>query len=92
MKKRKKAVSLFYDEERQSAPKVTAIGKGLVAENIIKIAQEHDVPIYEDASLVELLSQLDLQMEIPENLYEVVAEVFAFIYEADKEYKEKIDK
>ena len=58
----------------------------------MKIGKEHDVPIYEDESLVELLSQLDLQMEIPENLYEVVAEVFAFIYETDKVYKEKIEK
>ena len=76
----KKAVALKYDRAQDAAPKVTAKGKGTAAENIIKVAQLHDLPIKEDADLVEMLSQVELDREIPENLYKAVAEVFIFVY------------
>lgn len=76
----KKAVALKYDRATDAAPKVTAKGKGAAAENIIKVAQLHDLPIKEDADLVEMLSQVELDREIPENLYKAVAEVFIFVY------------
>lgn len=81
--KRRQAAALSY-EQGQQAPKVTAKGKGLVAHNIIDRAKEHNVPIIEDASLVELLTQLNINESIPEELYEAVAEVFAFVYQIDK--------
>lgn len=81
--KRKEAVALMYNPEENS-PKVIAKGKGKIAENILQKAQEFDVPIYEDPSLVELLGQLDLNESIPQDLYEAVAEVFAFIYRLDR--------
>jgi flagellar biosynthesis protein len=76
----KKAVALKYDRAKDNAPKVTAKGKGPVAENIIKIAQLHELPIKQDEDLVEMLSKVELDREIPENLYKAVAEVFIFVY------------
>lgn len=78
--KPQKAVALKYDREKRGAPKVVASGKGEVANNIIKLAQEHDIFIKKDADLVELLSKIELNKEIPPMLYKAVAEVFSFIY------------
>jgi flagellar biosynthesis protein len=72
------AVALRYDGT--GAPQVTAKGQGLVAEQILKLAKEHGVPLYEDGALVELLSRLDLGEEIPRSLYVAVAQVIAFAY------------
>lgn len=74
------AVSLKYRHESDSAPRVTAKGKGKIAEKIIKIAKEHDIYIHEDPDLIEVLSQLDINDEIPPELYLVVAELLAFVY------------
>lgn len=82
--KRKKAAALRYDQKRDSAPVVAAAGKGLTAENIISKAKENNVPVMEDSSLVELLAELNINESIPEELYQAVAEVFSFIYQADK--------
>ncbi len=82
--KQKKAVALQYDKEKQNAPKVTAKGEGQIANNIIKIAKENDIPIQEDKDLVEMLSKVELNKEIPPNLYKAVAEVFSFIYKHSK--------
>ena len=76
----KKAVALKYDTEKDGAPKVKASGKGEVAKNIIRIAKENDLPIKKDEDLVELLSKVEIDKEIPQNLYKAVAEVFSFIY------------
>lgn len=81
---RKKAAALSYDQMKDISPKVSALGQGLVAENIIDIAKENDIPIMEDASLVEILSTLNVNDAIPEELFEAVAEVFAFVYHLDK--------
>ncbi|OYZ62223.1 MAG: type III secretion system protein [Sulfuricurvum sp. 24-42-5] len=76
----KKAVALRYDPSKEDSPRVVATGKGATAENIIKIAQLHNLPIQEDEDLVELLSKVELDKEIPEKLYIAVAEVFRFLY------------
>lgn len=86
---RKTAVALGYTAGSQDAPKVMAKGKGLLAEQIIEKAKENDVPIQEDPSLVEVLSQLELNDRIPEELYQAVAEVFSFIYQLDKKAGKK---
>lgn len=82
---RKQAIALQYEEEKQKAPRVIAKGKGLIAENILEKAKENDIPIQEDQNLVELLGRLDINESIPEELYQAVAEVFAFLYRVDKE-------
>lgn len=73
------AVSLEYDGK--GAPKVTAKGKGHLAQQILDIASSHDIPIKSDAALVELLSQVSLDEEIPEALYEAVVQVLIFAYQ-----------
>lgn len=78
------AVSLKYRPESESAPRVTAKGKGKIAEKIIKIAKEHDIYIHEDPDLIEVLSKLDINEEIPPDLYLVVAELLAFVYSLNK--------
>ncbi|MFB6355368.1 MAG: EscU/YscU/HrcU family type III secretion system export apparatus switch protein [bacterium] len=83
-----KAVALNYDEEEDQAPRVAAKGEGDVAEKIIELADQNDIPIYEDEDLVEVLYSLDLDEQIPPALYEVVAEVFAFIYQLNEDQKE----
>jgi len=85
----KRAIALGYDLKKDSAPTVKAKGRGFVADEIIQRAKDNDVPIQEDSSLVEILSQLEINERIPENLYEVVAEVFAFIYKVDREQLQK---
>ena len=75
-----KAVALQYDIEKDSAPIVTAKGQGATASNIIKIAKDNNIPIQKDEDLVELLSQIDIDKEIPTSMYRAVAEIFSFIY------------
>lgn len=82
-----KAVALRYDSEFHEAPIVNAKGEGKVAEKIITKAKEHGIPIQQDATLVELLSQLQINETIPEELYQAVAEVFAFVYQLDKKLR-----
>lgn len=82
--KRKQAVALTYEQEKLEAPYVSAKGEGELAEKIIHLAKAHDIPIQEDPSLVSLLAQLNLNEAIPPDLYQVVAEVFAFIYRLDQ--------
>ena len=80
----KKAVALGYNKERDNAPKILASGKGELANNIIQAAKEHNIPIKEDKDLVEILSKIDINQEIPPNLYKAVAEVFSFLYRTTK--------
>ena len=72
------AVALKYDGD--AAPMVVAKGEGHLADKIIEIAREHGVALYKDSELVKLLSRLDLNEEIPNNLYHAVAAVLAFVY------------
>ena len=81
---RRRAVALRYDTQQDHAPRVTAKGAGLLAERIVSLAREHGVPVHEDPDLVTLLSKLDVNAEIPEDLYKAVAEVLAFIYRLNK--------
>ncbi|MED3660382.1 EscU/YscU/HrcU family type III secretion system export apparatus switch protein [Ureibacillus sp. FSL K6-8385] len=86
--KRMEAVALSYHPE-DASPKVIAKGKGKIAENILQVAEKHHIPVYEDPNLLELLGQLDLNESIPPDLYEAVAEVFAFIYRLDRRIQSK---
>ncbi len=76
----RKAIALKYDRKKDDAPKVTAKGKGKVAEKIIELAKKHDIPIKDDPDLVEVLSSLDINQEIPSEIYAAVAELLAFVY------------
>jgi len=76
----KKAAALKYDDKKHSAPIVNAKGKGVNAKKIIEIAKLNDIPIKKDEDLVELLSKVELDKEVPNEMYKAVAEVFSFIY------------
>ena len=83
-----KAIALKYDMEKDSAPKLVAKGKGETATNIIKIAKDNNIPIKKDEDLVELLSQIDIDKEIPGSMYKAVAEIFSFIYDLSNKNKD----
>ena len=87
--KNQKAVALGYDEMSDAAPKVLASGKGRIAEKIVEIARENNVPLHRDANLVEVLSILEIDEYIPLEVYSVVAEIFTYIYEQESEKKKK---
>jgi len=72
------AVALEYDGD--NPPIVNARGVGPIAEEIIKIARQHGIPLQQDNELIEILADLKLGDEIPENLYRAIAEVIAFAY------------
>lgn len=80
----KKAVALKYVPGESEAPVVVAKGRGKVAEAILEKAKENGVPVQEDAALVEVLSKLDLDEQIPAELYQLVAEVLTYVYQADR--------
>jgi flagellar biosynthesis protein len=80
-------VALRYNAALDQAPKVIAKGHGFVAEKIMALARENGVPMREDTDLVQVLSQLDLNREIPPTLYRVVAELLAFVYRLNNNYR-----
>lgn len=87
--KRKSAVALRYDRAKDTAPKVTAKGEGLVGERIIALARANNIPIKEDPDLVQVLSQIDIDQEVPASVYQVVAELLAFVYQVNKDYQKQ---
>lgn len=83
------AVALKYDGER--APTIAATGTYELAEEIIRIARDHGVPLYENAELAGILARLDLNQEIPETLYRVIAEILAFAFNLEGRTPEDAD-
>ncbi len=83
--KKKKAAALQYRPGAQYAPRVVASGEGYIAEKILEIAGEQQIPVYEDEQLADQLAALALGEEIPYELYEAVAGVLAFIARIDQE-------
>jgi flagellar biosynthesis protein len=77
------AVALKYDDATDEVPRVTAKGFGCAAEHIRALAEMSGIPIRQDADLVELLAQIDIDREIPPPLYAAVAEVLAMVYKAN---------
>ena len=81
---KKKSVALKYEEKNNSAPVVVAKGEGNVAEEILKRAEENKIPVYEDKALVEVLNEIEIDREIPPELYKAVAEILSWVYKASK--------
>jgi len=76
----KKAVAIKYNRDKDRAPRLLAKGRDAIAERIVEVAKENNVPIYPDKDLVQVLETLDIDYEIPPELYRAVAEVLVFIY------------
>lgn len=87
---RKAAVALKYDRESMPAPRIVAKGRGLVAERLIGLARQNGVPIVEDKLLVNMLDSLNVNQEIPGELYQVVAEILVAVYRAETARKTKL--
>ncbi|WEK32517.1 MAG: EscU/YscU/HrcU family type III secretion system export apparatus switch protein [Candidatus Pseudomonas phytovorans] len=75
----RQAIALSYDG--QQAPTLSAKGDDALAEAILALAREHEIPIYENAELVRLLARLELGEQIPEALYLTIAEIIAFAWQ-----------
>ena len=82
------AVALRYVPGEGPAPRLTAKGSGSVAERIVELARRHGVPIRQDRNLVQVLSRLDLEQEVPPQVYRAVAEILAFVYRLSLEKRE----
>ena len=76
----RQVVALQYEPKRERAPRVVAKGRGYLADKILEVAREHNIPIRQDKNLLQILSRLDLNDEIPPEIYKAVAEILAFIY------------
>jgi flagellar biosynthesis protein len=79
-----KAVAIKYERGKDPTPKVTAKGRGVIAEKILAIARENNIPVRQDKLLLDALYKLDINEEIPEELYRVIAEVLAFVYRMNR--------
>ncbi|MCX7971400.1 MAG: EscU/YscU/HrcU family type III secretion system export apparatus switch protein [Negativicutes bacterium] len=79
------AVALKYRPRVESAPVLVAKGRGKIAERIVEIAREHKVPVYKNKTMTSMLMAIDLEREIPPELYRAVAEVLAYVYRLDRE-------
>lgn len=77
---RRRAAALRYEHGRDAAPRVVASGQGHIADRILAIARESGVPIQEDPALAAILTTLELDREIPPELFAAVAEVIGFLY------------
>lgn len=86
----KAAVALSYTPEEE-APKVVATGKGYLAEKILETAKENEIPIHKDEKVAGVLSKLGVGEYIPQELYEVVAEILVFVDNMDN-IKSKLEK
>jgi len=88
MKDERIGVALEYSGD---IPKILTVVKGILFDRLIQIAQEHNITIYRDSDLVQVLSQLPVGSEIPETLFKAVSEVLAYCYRINSEFKAKLD-
>jgi flagellar biosynthesis protein len=83
--KRPAAAALRYDPLKPEPPEVLAVGRGLMADEIVRVAKLHGIAMHEDPGLVEALARLDVSDHIPRELYAVVAEILAYVFRVDTE-------
>ena len=81
----RKAAALRYRSDKDQAPRVVAKGRAKVADQIVGLAKKHDIPLVEDPNLAHMLEALDIDVEIPQELYRAVAEVLVFVYRLNRE-------
>ena len=83
------AIAIKYDKEKDQAPRVVAKGLKFKAERIREIARQYNVPIMKNVPLANALYRIDVGQEIPEDLYDAVAEVLNFVYALQREEQAK---
>jgi len=84
----RQAIALNWNPMVDAVPQVSATGSGSLADEIIRIAKENDIPIREDRDLVQILSLLDIGEAIPAEIHTAIAEILAFIYWSNQQYTE----
>lgn len=77
------AVAIRYDKNKEDAPRIVAKGKGYVAQQLLAVARHHAVPVYQNQTVTQLLMAVELDREIPPELYHAVANVLAYVYRLD---------
>ncbi|EAU54279.1 EscU/YscU/HrcU family type III secretion system export apparatus switch protein [Mariprofundus ferrooxydans] len=85
------AIALNWDPYLDAAPKITAKGSGQLADEIIRLARENNIPIREDRDLVQIFSQLDIGASVPPEVHTAIAEILAFIYWTNQQYTDIFD-
>ncbi len=90
--KKNMAIALQWDPHHELAPELSAKGSGLLADEIIRIAKENNIPIREDSDLVQIFSLLDIGESIPPEVHTAIAEILAFIYWSNQQYVDIFDK
>ena len=85
---RKHAVALQYSS-MDDLPRVVANGAGELAEHILNLARQHNIPIHEDTTLTEILSCLPQGTAIPQETFRLVAEIVCFLYQMDEEWRKE---
>lgn len=85
--KKNKAVALRYQVEEDAAPVVIASGYGTIAEKIVEIAEQQGIPVFRDDSAASLLCMLEVGKNIPPELYEVIASIYAQILKVSQGIK-----
>jgi len=86
---REAAIALSYDPDGLTAPTIVASGYGEIARRIMELAKENSIHIHQDDNLTQLLARVPVGTQIPEEAYQVVAELLAFLYRADRKMGEK---
>jgi flagellar biosynthesis protein len=81
--RRPAAAALTYDPVKPEPPQVVAVGRGRMAEEIVRVAKENGIPLHEDPGLVDALAMLDVSDYIPRELYAVVAEILSYVFRVD---------
>ena len=84
------AVAIRYDEEEMNAPRVIAKGQRLWAQKIIEMAKANNIPIMRNIPLAHALNRLEIGEEVPEELYEAVAEVLVFVQRLSEEQQSSL--
>ena len=84
------SIAIRYEREKDSTPIVVAKGADVLAMKIREIAKEHDIPIIENVPLARLIyREVEVDQEIPEEMYQAVAEVLVAVYKIKNRYKKK---
>ncbi|MBU0687448.1 MAG: EscU/YscU/HrcU family type III secretion system export apparatus switch protein [Candidatus Margulisbacteria bacterium] len=81
---KRQAIALRYNVDKDKAPLVLATGRGPIADEIVRVAEDNKIPLYEDPELTALLGKIELDSNIPSELYIMVAEVLFFVYKLDR--------
>lgn len=79
------AIAIKYDREKDNAPRVIAKGMRLKAEKLREIAKQYNIPIMKNVGLANALYRVDVGQEVPEELYDAVAEVLNFVFALKQE-------